>query len=321
VPANGDVYVVKYDDEGDFKWSLTAGAAGEDAAYAVAASGSSDVFVAGSFSETVAFGSDPLVSYGGLDAFVARVIDESTSASFAWAQAVGAVDLDLRVRGLAPTPFGDLVVLTHQVAEGDPLSTPGDLAVRRIAGDDGSPVWTVPVHFSAGVRVGAVAVDPADHVLLAATFDGNVITPVGELLSTGAVDLLLARLKPDGTLLWVRQYPSTVEVSATCVAADGVGNVILAGSVQGDLDLDGTVLSAGASSHAYIAKLSSAGTLLWARSFGDEADKAAVYGGGCAAAPTGESLLTGRMQGTIHFGSNVLTADQGEDLFVVKLGP
>jgi hypothetical protein len=320
-PANGDVYVVKYDDEGDFKWSLTAGAEAEDGAYAVAASGTSGVFVGGSFSETVTFGLDQLVSYGGLDAFVARVTDESTTASFAWAEAFGVADHDLRVRGLAPTPFGDLVVLTHQVLLDDPLSAAGDLSVRRISGDDGSPVWTVPVNFSNGLRVGAVAVDPADHVLLAATFSGNVTTPVGELLSTGAVDLLLARLKPDGTLLWVRQYPSDADVSASCVAADGVGNVILAGSVEGSLDLDGTVLSAPSSSHAFIAKLNSAGVVRWARSFGDEEEKAGVFGAGCAAAPTGEALLTGKMQGTINFGSNVLTADEGSDLFVVKLGP
>ncbi|MBW2452879.1 MAG: hypothetical protein JRI68_00115 [Deltaproteobacteria bacterium] len=321
VPANGDIYVVKYDDEGDFKWRLTGGAEGEDAAYSVATWGSSDVFIAGSFSATVSFGLDELVSYGGLDAFVARVNDESNGASFAWAQAFGEADHDLRVRGPATAPVGDLVVLTHQVLLDDPMGTAGDLSVRRIAGDDGAPVWTVPVHFSAGLHVGAVAVDPADHVLLAATFSGTVTTPVGELLSNGAVDLLLARLKPDGTVQWVHQYPSDGSVSATCVAADGVGNVILAGSLQGSLDLDGTVLSAPSSSHAFIAKLNSAGVLLWARSFGDEEGKAAAFGAGCAAAPTGEALLTGKMQGTIHFGSNVLTAAEGSDLFVVKLMP
>ncbi len=320
-PANGDVYVLKYDDEGDLKWSVTAGGAGEDAAYSVAASGGSGVFVGGSFSDTATFGGDELVSYGGLDAFVARITDEPTTASFAWARAFGMADRDLRVRGLATTPFGDLVVLTHDVPLDEPMGTAANLSVRRIAGDDGSSVWTAPVLFSAGLEVGAVAVDPADHVWLAATFSGNVITPVGQLLTDKGVDLMLARLKPDGTVQWIHQFSSDQNVTATCVAADGVGNVILAGSFQGSFDLDGTVLSAPESSHAYLAKLDSGGTLLWARSFGVEGDEAAAYGLGCAAAPTGEALLTGKMEGTINFVSNVLTASEDADLFVVKLGP
>ncbi len=319
VEANGDIYVVKYDDEGDHKWSITAGAAGEDGAFSVAASGGSGVFVAGSFAETVSFGTIDLTSYGGLDAFVTRVNDD---ASFAWARAFGSSDQDLRVRGLATTPFGDVVVLTHELPLDEPLGTAGDFSIHRLTGDEGSSVWTVPKTFTAGLQVGAIAVDPSDHVLLYAAFSGTVTTPVGELLSTGAVDLLLARLAPDGTLLWVRQFPSDTDVTATCVAADGSGNVILAGSLQGNLALDDTTtLSADGSHHAFIAKLDSDGMVQWARTFGDGTEKTETYGTGCAAAPTGEALLTGKMQGTVNFTSHVLTASHDFDLFVVKLGP
>ncbi len=213
-----------------------------------------------------------------------------------------------------------MVVLTHELPLEEPPGA-GDLSVYRLAGDDGSPVWTLPKTFTAGLRVGAIAVDPADHVLVYSAFSGTVTTPDGELLSTGAVDLLLARLKPDGTLLWVRQYPSDTTVSATCVAADGSGNVILSGTLAGTLDLGGTLLSAGGVHDAFIAKLDSSGAVLWARTFGDSEDKSETHGAGCAAAPTGEALLTGKMRGTVNFTSNVLTAAGDFDLFVVKLGP
>jgi hypothetical protein len=321
VEPNGDIYVVKYDHEGDHRWSVTAGAEGEDGAFAVAASGGTGVFVAGSFADTVSLGSTDLTSYGGLDAFVTRVNDDATSASFAWARSFGSADQDLRVRGLATTPFGDVVVLTHELPLDEPSSAPGDFSIHRLSGDEGSAVWLEPRTFTAGLQVGAIAVDPSDHVLLYAAFSGTVTTPVGELLSTGAVDLLLARLAPDGTLQWVRQYPSDADVSATCIAVDGSGNVLLAGSLEGNLMLDDTTLSAPGAHHAFIAKLDSTGTVLWARAFGDSTDKTETYGAGCAAAPTGEALLTGRMQGTVNFTSNVLTADDAFDLFVVKLAP
>jgi hypothetical protein len=66
-----DVFVAKFDKAGELVWSARVGEEGPQSASAVAAGPDGRVFVAGRFAGEVDFGAGPLVSAGGLDAFLA----------------------------------------------------------------------------------------------------------------------------------------------------------------------------------------------------------------------------------------------------------
>src|SRR5262249_25484829 len=85
-PGRNDVFVAKYDPNGNLLWARdVAGSAGSiDEGYALAVDGSGDVAVAGSFQNTATFGSTALTAGGTFESFVAEL---SPSGTFLWAGA------------------------------------------------------------------------------------------------------------------------------------------------------------------------------------------------------------------------------------------
>ena len=90
--GGADVFVAKLLDAGttnSVAWAQGAGGAGGENVYALAVQGSS-VYVGGDFSSLAAvFGTTTLTTQGSTDAFVARLVDAGSSASFAWATRAG----------------------------------------------------------------------------------------------------------------------------------------------------------------------------------------------------------------------------------------
>ncbi|MDO7852383.1 T9SS type A sorting domain-containing protein [Hymenobacter convexus] len=86
-----DAYVAKLTDAGTsgrFDWTQQVGSTGAESVGELAVSGSS-VYVVGSFSTSVSFGSTTLTNGGTGDLFVARLLDAGSTSSFAWAQQGG----------------------------------------------------------------------------------------------------------------------------------------------------------------------------------------------------------------------------------------
>lgn len=102
---NYDGFVAKLTDQGatgGFAWAQPAGGSGRDEALALAVSGT-NVYLAGYFAGTAAFGSYTLTSAGSYDAFVAKLTDGGSTGSYTWAQRAGGTDddraLELAVAG------------------------------------------------------------------------------------------------------------------------------------------------------------------------------------------------------------------------------
>lgn len=101
---------------------------------------------------------------------------------------------------------------------------------------------------------------------------------------------------------------------------DGSGNLILAGYFSGTADFD---MGAGVANRTstggrdcFVAKYTSAGTLLWVTTFGsagdDDLNQTVVAGGGAV-------YVTGFFTNSMTVGSSTLTSAGGEDGFVAKL--
>ena len=135
-----DVFVVKLTDAGptgSFVWAQRAGGAGNDAATALAVSGSG-VYVAGAFSGPAAsFGANSLASAGDFDVFAAKLIDAGGTGSFAWAQRAGGTSRDIAyalllngtsvyVAGFFASPTADFGAIT--LANANPNNSLGFLA-------------------------------------------------------------------------------------------------------------------------------------------------------------------------------------------------
>jgi hypothetical protein len=146
----------------------------------------------------------------------------------------------------------------------------------------------------------------------------------GPLVPVGGYDLFLAKFDAAGQHIWSRRFGDMEDQSATDLALDASGNVLLGGSFRGALDFGAGVFIASSGDFdedAYVAKLDTNGNALWARRFGDAEADQAVYALG--ATSDGDVIVAGDFAGAVDLGGGTLTAagtSPARDIFVGRLG-
>ena len=183
----------------------------------------------------------------------------------------------------------------------------------------------------------AFAVDADGNSYLAGSFDGTATFGGTVLSSVGArnrPDMFVAKYNSAGQLEWVRQAGGTGTDLAFGIAVDAAGNVLFTGSSDSTtLNIAGTGLTV-SGKKAVLAKLSPAGTLLWAKTSMDQlffppAEASGMVVGNDAA---GNHYVAGHFTGTINFGGTpgffpppvgglVLTNTFDTDIFLLKYTP
>jgi hypothetical protein len=134
----------------------------------------------------------------------------------------------------------------------------------------------------------------------------------------------IAKLDPDGHLLWAKAFVSTYESFVSSLALDGAGNVYSTGYFSNTTDFDPGAGTYTLTSNGYLdmfaAKLDPTGNFIWAVSMGgingDIAQSIAI-------APSGNVYVTGSYRNTVDFdpgpGVAQLTTTISSDIFILKL--
>ena len=119
--------------------------------------------------------------------------------------------------------------------------------------------------------------------------------------------------------VWGKRFPA----ASGYIALDGAENAVLAGSLLGDTDLGGGVLSTpSGTSSVLLAKFDDTGKLLWSGKFGD--GQKGQYAAGVSVDKAGNGLIIGTFDGTLDFtfgAGGSMTALGGGDLFIAKHDP
>lgn len=103
------------------------------------------------------------------------------------------------------------------------------------------------------------------------------------------------------------------------VASDAQDNIAVVGNFLGSIDLGTGALNSAGNSDAFIAKLKSDGSAIWAKRYGDAGFN--QYAQHVAFDQQGNMAVTGHFRGTVDFGGGGLTdiSNFFEDIFIVKL--
>ena len=170
------------------------------------------------------------------------------------------------------------------------------------------------------------AVSVAAELVLAGQASGPVDFGEGELAERGSpskLDGVLAAFDPAGTLRWSQRFSDCIP---RAVAQSKLGDIILAGGAEGDVDFGGGVLSGvGNGEDVVLARFDSQGVHLWSRRVGNGANQFATA---VAVDAAGNTVATGTFWGKLDFGPSwarkegdeVKIESAGEsDGFVVKL--
>ena len=315
--GNSDIFVAKYDADGQFLWAISMGGTGSDSGSDVQLDSTGHLFVAGRFSMNADF--DPtaattsLTSLGGSDAFVACY---DTDGQFVWARQFGGTLSDAAT-ALATDSAGNVIVtgyfsgtvdfdpgagIFNQVSAGD-----NDIFVAKLA-TAGSLVWARR-YGSTGTDQGLdVTLDHTGRIIVGGSYSGTVDFDPGpgtqNLSASALTDGFVLSVTANGATNWARGFGGSNADATNGVAVDSSNNVVAVGIYNGDIS---------------IRKYSASGASLWNRLVGgDNTDSAESV----AVDSLDRIFVTGSYRKTVDFdpGSKQVaqTSVGGRDIFAAR---
>lgn len=319
-----DLVVAAFDAARSVAWNRSFGDADPQAGGSLAIDGAGGIVIATTLRGTLDFGGGAVASAGATDVAVAKLDAEG---GHLWSRRWGDAGQQLSA-GVATDSVGRIVVgafsqTPFDFAGAAPDAGSGSSSSIAQLDPSGNVVWS---KFWRGAQVTSVAVDSADDVIVAGSFDGAVDFGGGTLTSEGRADIFLVKLSANGEHRWSQRFGGPGSDTATAVATDSQRNLLLTGSFDDTLSFGGSPLVNMTAPTTFtvpfrdifVAKLDATSAHLWSHSYGDgEADQV-----GYSVSPDGAGnvLFSGDMGGSIDFGQGPHTAAEGRG-FVVQLEP
>jgi hypothetical protein len=336
--ASSDMFLTRFDDEGNYGWTKTMGGTGYEVGLSVAADGSGNVYFTGTFEGTADFdpgaGTDNHTSVGDADIFLTKI---NSDGSYGWTKTMGggsdgvgwAVALDgsgnVYVTGefKGTTDFDPGAGTDNHTPEGD-----SDIFLTRI-NSDGSYGWTKTMG-GTGVDIGySVALDGNGNIYVTGSFNGTVDLDPGVATdnhtSAGGFDIFLTRINSDGSYGWAKTMGGTGADEGNSVAVDGRGNVYVTGFFHGTVDFDPGVATDNHTSAGdvdiFLTRINSDGSYGWTKAMGGVSADISYW---VAVDGSGNVYVVGYFAGTADFDPGVATDNHtsvgGFDIFLTKFG-
>ncbi|MEO8614531.1 MAG: SBBP repeat-containing protein, partial [Luteolibacter sp.] len=292
-----------------FCWARNYGGRLLDSANGVAVDAQGNGYVVGSFQGTATFGSTTLVSAGGQDIFLAKL---NAQGELLWVKQAGGTGDDVGY-GVAVDTDGNALITGYYIQS----ATFGQTTISHTGGYD----LFVAKYNSTGVLNWVRHPLAADNIYgrgIAVDATGNVAVVGSYYLSSTTSDVFVARISPDGNLLWVNGAGGSDDDQGSNVAVDSSGNIFITGFFTGEAYFSASeTLYASESIEMFVAKYDVTGALVWA----DSSLSHEAQGSGIAVDATGNCFVTGYFREYADFGYQSLISDGFFDLFLTKYSP
>lgn len=268
-----DVFVVKYDEEGNYLWDRTFGNPIADGDYGldVAIGPGGDVVVVGNFYRTVDYGLGTVSTAGGADIFAVS-FDGGTGAPN-WQQRFGGTGRDLG-RAVVFGPTGSLYMIgTYEdtVTFGpSTLTSRGDedIFIAQLTPSTGVPVRARSYGGTAKDTGTSIATN-GSAVYVAGHFNGTIEFGVGQTLtSTGTSDIFVARLSSTLATQTFARFGSFSSDTVAGMGVDNAGNVTIGGAFSQSVQFGTFTSTVVGGTDGWVAQLNSSLAVQWLSTFG-----------------------------------------------------
>ena len=349
--AANDMFLAKYDADGNFVWVKQAGGTFSEDGYAIAVDAAGNSYVTGRYgSNPSTFGvGEPnetalaaLPASGGLnngfDVFIAKY---DTNGLLQWAKSAGGatgnrgtgIDIDASGNSYVVGRFTSTAVFgpgeANQTTLVGPLGASDEIFVAKF-NTNGSLAWVRGGQGQAEHDQGnAIAVDAAGNSYATGTYRG--IAPFGGQLNQtqidmgGLGDIFVVKHDTSGNQQWVKMAVGAGNEFSLGIALDTESNPLITGYafglVFGAGEAKETTLYASGQNDTFLAKYNAAdGLLQWARFDGGTGDD---WGQGLAIDAEGGIRMVGRFGQTAIFGSGQpnqtsIVSAGGTDAFIAR---
>jgi hypothetical protein len=251
VIGSADIYVAKYDPNGSFIWAKSVGGTNGDYGNWIINDDSNNVYICGSFQNTVDFDPGPgvtnLTSAGNQDIFVMKL---DSMGNFVWAKRMGGLGLD-QANVVRRDPQGGIYLIGSfaNTCDFDPgpstfnLPTAGgaDIFIAKLH-PNGNFLWAKAMG-GTGTDVGKTfTLDALGNPIIAGWFNNIADFDPGpatfNLTSLGGDEIYLCKLDTGGNFVWAKTMGGTGTDGASSIEVDNSGNIFTIGSFQNTADFD-----------------------------------------------------------------------------------
>lgn len=307
---------------GATEWALSTGSTGNDEGRAVVADAAGNVYLTGSFRDTIDLGGGPLVSAGARDIFVASF--DSTGAH-RWSLRAGDIRDSQIGLGIAIDSAANVIVVGYFVGTinlgGSDLVTSTSQQSVFVAKFDssGNHLWSRQYGVEPTHEQGwDIAVDSNDDLVIAGYYRGAPDFGDGPLPATATGwNAFLLSLSDTGDVQWSRGFGSDgSNAYLRSVAVDTADNIYVSGQFDGSINFGGSTLTSAGDLDAYVASFTDGGVHRWSRRFGDANEQQARH---IVVDPAGNAVVAGWFRGSMDLGCGSLNSAGDRDVFVTRL--
>ena len=277
---NSDIFVARYDANGNYVWSRNISGNSIITASGLAADTAGQLYVCGALNGTAVFGPGPgsatLTSSGSNDMFIAVY---SADGALLRVKRIGGTGSDY-ASAIALSETGDVFLAGNfsGTVDFDPSANTASLNATGLS-DVFLARFDSLLNFKNVLRAGGnnlaectgLLLDSSQNAVLCGNFSGNVdFDPgVGTALSTSAgnTDIFLASYDTSHVLLWHQTMGSANSEYVYDLKNDAAQNIYVTGSFSATLDFDpgpATLTLNASKTDVFLAKYSPAGISLWA---------------------------------------------------------
>ncbi|MEI8041733.1 MAG: SBBP repeat-containing protein, partial [Verrucomicrobiota bacterium] len=247
-----DIFLMKFDAAGNWKWTVQDGTGQDDDSHAIAMDSAGNIYITG----YVRGDFHGLTRVGSSDIFISKYNQAGTRQ---WSVLFGSTAVDEGF-GIACDRFNNVYVTGYvqESVEGNPWLGTGDNILAKY-NSEGQRQWLKQWGTGNADTGHAVTCDPVGSVYVGGYSNGELYGP-----KNGGRDIFLAKYGGDGTFLWGAQMGTLETDQVWGMTTDTNGNVYLAGETGGPLQ--GNLAAGGPD--VFFSKFSSGGTELWTQQVG-----------------------------------------------------
>jgi hypothetical protein len=316
-----DIFVTKYDENGNVLWAMRNGGSNNDYAQSIAVDDSGNVYVSGYFtSPTITFGTTTLLSAGSTDVFIVKY---DGSGNVIWATGAGGSGGDY-AQSIAADASGNVYMTGYfdsaTLTFGTTVLTNAGSSNIFIAKYDGNGnvIWATHYGGSSNDYAVSITANSSGKVYITGYFNSPTLSFGSTILNNVSNhDIFVVKFDANGNVLWAKSNGGSGGDYGQSIAADGSGNVYVTGYfISPTITFGTTTLNNVGGSDIFIAKYDGSGNILWATSNGGSATDA----GDCVAADaSGNVYVTGYFNSSsLTFGTTTLINAGSYDVFTVK---
>lgn len=321
-----DVFVAKFDPDGDLLWARSGAGTGgtaRDVGNAIAVDGNGNVYACGYFrSQSLVFGSAVLANEGQADAFIVKY-DPMGNVAWARSEAGGGGDF---CTGLAADATGNVYASGRYYSNSITIGTTTltnvnnnyDLFIAKYD-TDGNPLWAKGGSSNGNDWMPSLAVDAGGNLIATGWFEAFPITfGAFTIPNSGSTDIFIVKYDPNGEELWAIGAGEAFAEESRSIAIDGSGNIYVTGRFGTAITLGSITLNSSLPGNVFIAKYDPDGNAVWALGTGGIDEEG---GSGIAVGGNDDVYITGSFDSpSLSFNLDTLLNSGPDDVFIAKLG-